>query len=35
VFEFKGTSHAKDSGVDDILKKLPPHERESIVPRNP
>lgn len=35
VFEFKGNQHAKDSSVEDILKKLPKDERENIVPPPP
>jgi hypothetical protein len=35
VFEFKGDQHTKGSTVEDILKKLPKEERESIIPKNP
>jgi hypothetical protein len=35
VFELKGTLHSKETSVEEILKKLPKDERESIVPKNP
>ncbi|HLY07768.1 MAG TPA: hypothetical protein VKW04_00560 [Planctomycetota bacterium] len=35
VFELKGSSHSKETSVEEILKKLPKDEREAIVPRNP
>jgi hypothetical protein len=35
IIEFKGDAHTKNSTVEDILKKLPKEERDSILPRNP
>jgi hypothetical protein len=35
VFELKGSVHSKETSVEEILKKLPRDERETIVPRNP
>jgi hypothetical protein len=35
VIELKGDSHTKNTTVQEILKKLPPEERDSILPRNP
>lgn len=35
VIELKGDSHTKNTSVDEILKKLPRDERDSILPRNP
>jgi hypothetical protein len=35
VFELKGPAHSKETTVEEILKKLPKEERETIIPRNP